>query len=65
MGRLDAFLQATRERVNDGAYAGTGPRLTPNGSLAAALARPGRGRRPRGKPPGGSAWKRWDARVAG
>lgn len=39
MGRLDGFLRAARERVALGAYANKGPRLSPNGSLVAALAR--------------------------
>lgn len=39
MGRLDAFLQATRERIATGHYATTGPRLAPHGRLTDALAR--------------------------
>lgn len=39
MGRLDSFLLAARERVATGAYVTKGPRLSPNGSLVAALAR--------------------------
>lgn len=38
MGRLDAFLQATRERIAAGHYAPSGPRLACNGRLTDALA---------------------------